>query len=338
MSLVTRTLMGLEIDRRDFTHSIHDNTVCLGQDPAPTRMTPLRRTAMGRHDAWIVVVLLLVTSHAGTGRAEGPPPHGDLQQRRLQPAPRPDFASVRQAADAMAATQEGPFRLYQVEVELRSTTLEIERAAFHYFRKTPSGTSPGEVGWEELTVHVSTGLTKPGARSPTSWGGTIGGGRRTGLRAPAPTAVPASILAPEEVIRRLGRGPLAPPTLTESDVRHPKPERWAVFVQLIQVGAAYWAGRPGLHPNRLGWTSRPAEALFAATAPQGQWVWWTLVQHLVVGHRYEFLYMDAVTGTATSHCADEVGQGPRDFDLIPVACPPPGAPTTAGGAGPGKRR
>jgi hypothetical protein len=41
------------------------------------------------------------------------------------------------------------------------------------------------------------------------------------------------------VIRRLGRGPLASPTLTESDVRHPKPERWAFVVQLIQVGAAY---------------------------------------------------------------------------------------------------
>jgi hypothetical protein len=127
--------------------------------------------------------------------------------------------------------------------------------------------------------------------------------------------VPASILSPEEVIRRLDRGPLAPPKLTESDVWHPKPERWAFVVQLIQVGAAYWAGRPGLHTNVLGWTSRPAEALFAATAPQGQWVWWTLVQHLVVGHRYEFLYMDAVTGTATSHCADEVGQGPREMSI-----------------------
>jgi hypothetical protein len=147
---------------------------------------------MGRHHAWIVVVLLLATSHAGTGRAEAPPPCGDLQQRRLQPAPRPDFAAVRQAADVMAATQDGPFSLRQVEV--RSTTLKIERAAFHYFRKAPSAASPGQTGWEELTVHVSTGLTKPGARSPTSWGGTIGGGRRTGLRDPVPTAAPATIL------------------------------------------------------------------------------------------------------------------------------------------------
>lgn len=337
MSLVTRTPMTLEIDRRDFTHSINDDVVCLRPEAAPARMTPLRRTAMGRHYAWIVVVWLLVTSNARTGSAEAPS-RGDLQQRRLQPAPRPDFASVRQAAEAMAATQEGPFSLHQVEVELRSTTLEIERAAFHYFRKATSGTSPGQAGWEELTVHVSTGLTKPGARSPTSWGGTIGGGRRTGLRDPAPTAVPATMLAPEEVIRRLGRGPLAPPMLTEPDVRHPKPERWAFLVQLIQVGAAYWAGRPGLHPNMLGWTSRPAEALFAATAPQGQWVWWTLVQHLVVGHQYEFLYMDAVTGTATSHCADEVGQGPQDVDLVAVACPSPGAPAADSGAGLGRRR
>jgi hypothetical protein len=338
MCLMTRTPMALEIDRRDFTHRVNDDAVGRGPEPAPAHMTALRRTAMGRHYAWIVVLLLLVTATAATGRAEAPPPRGDLQQRRLQPAPRPDFASVRQAADALAATQEGPFSLHQVEVELRSTTLEIERAAFHYFRKTPSGTSPGQAGWEELTVHVSTGLTKPGARSPTSWGGTIGGGRRTGLRDPAPTAVPASILAPEEVIRRLGRGPMAPPTLTEADVRHPKPERWAFLVQLIQVGAGYWAGRPGLHPNMLGWTSRPAEALFAANAPHGQWVWWTLVQHLVVGHRYEFLYLDAVTGTATSHCADEVGQGPQDFDLVAVTCPPPGAPAAGGGTGPGRRR
>jgi hypothetical protein len=293
---------------------------------------------MAKPHAWIVVLWLLVTATTAIGRAEASAPRGDLQQRRLQPAPPPDFAAVRQAADAMAATQEGPFRLHQVEVELRSTTLEIERAAFHYFRKLPSGASPSLAGWEELTVHVSTGLTKHGARSPTAWGGTIGGGRRTGLRDPAPTAVPASILAPEEVIRRLGRDPLAPPTLTASDVRHPTPERWAFLVQLIQVGAGYWAGRPGLHPNVLGWTSRPAEVLFAANAPQGQWVWWTLVQHPVAGHRYEFLYLDAVTGTATSHCADRVGQGPQDFDLVPIPCPPPGAPSTGGGASPSRRR
>jgi hypothetical protein len=286
---------------------------------------------MGRRDAWLVVLRLLVTAAAAIGRAE-PPPRGDLQQRRLQPAPRPDFASIRQAADAMAATQEGAFSLHQVEVELRSTTLEIERAAFHDFRKAASGASPGQAGWEELTVHLSTGLTKPGARSPTSWGGTIGGGRRMGLRDPTPIAAPATILAPEEVIRRLGRGPLAPPTLTEADVRHPKPERWALSVQRIRVGAPHQAGRPGLHPNVRGWTSQPAEAIFAATAPQGQWVWWTLVQHVVAGHRYECRSMDAVTGTAPSHCADRVGQGARDVDLVPVACPPAGTLGATGGA------
>jgi hypothetical protein len=49
MSLVTRTPMALEIDRRDFTHSINDDAVCLRPEAAPARMTPLRRTAMGRH-------------------------------------------------------------------------------------------------------------------------------------------------------------------------------------------------------------------------------------------------------------------------------------------------
>lgn len=111
MSLVTRTPMALEIDRRDFIHRVHDDAVCLRPEAAPARMNPLRRTAMGRHYAWIVVVWLLVTSNAGTGSAEAPS-RGDLQQRRLQPAPRPDFASVRQAAETMAATQEGPFRLH----------------------------------------------------------------------------------------------------------------------------------------------------------------------------------------------------------------------------------
>jgi hypothetical protein len=125
--------MALEIDRRDFTHRVNDDAVGRGPEPAPAHMTALRRTPMGRHYACIVVLLLLVTATAATGRAEAPPPRGDLQQQRLQPPPRPDFASVRQAADALAATQEGPFSLHQVEVELRSTTLEIERAAFHYF-------------------------------------------------------------------------------------------------------------------------------------------------------------------------------------------------------------
>ena len=43
MSLVTRTPMALEIDRRDFTHSVNDDAVCLRPEAAPARMTPLIR-------------------------------------------------------------------------------------------------------------------------------------------------------------------------------------------------------------------------------------------------------------------------------------------------------
>src|SRR5688572_1426225 len=110
---------------------------------SPGETDPTQEKTMVSPHAWIAIVLLLVMPTAAAARAETTSPRGDLQQRRLQPAPRPDFASVRQAADAMAATQEGPFRLHQVEVELRSTTLEIERAAFHYFRKTSRGVAPG---------------------------------------------------------------------------------------------------------------------------------------------------------------------------------------------------
>jgi hypothetical protein len=59
MSLVTHTPMALEIDRRAFTNGVNDDAVFLVPEPAPAGMTALRRTAIGRHSVWMVVVWLL---------------------------------------------------------------------------------------------------------------------------------------------------------------------------------------------------------------------------------------------------------------------------------------
>lgn len=257
--------------------------------------------------------------------------HGSeaLRSRKLQPAPRPDFASLRKEADAMAATQDPSFKLHQVEVELLSTTLEIEHADFHYSRQgPPRGMAPGNLSWEEVEVLVSTGVSTP------RWGGSIGGRRRTGITGHPPSPAPATILAPEEAVRRLGRAPMPAPSLGRGEYLKPQPQRWRLRLQLILVGADYWVGRPGRHPNVLGRADRDADATFKQTAPRGKWVWWGLVQHVVPGRRYEFLYIDAIDGKTASHCVEDPTGG-TEPQLIAVPCSPAGATGGAAASQPG---
>jgi hypothetical protein len=266
-----------------------------------------------KHWSWVAIILLGFAPAAGG--AEVDLLNEELREKEL-PANEPiDFTSLRKRADAMAARQDSSFKLHQVEVdfEFPNSTPRIGHVDFHYFRPAPSR---GRPGWEELSLGVAV-TVKYGYKSP----GRISGGRQL-FDDPRPSPAPANIIAPEEALRRLNRGPLAP---LHSLPNLPKdPGRWTLSVQLIQLGAKYWAGNVGRSPNLGVHTGHNGlyteEPFFVKTAPRGTWVWWTVTQHVVPGTRLEYIYIDAVTGKISSHCAE---QSAAHTPLVPVPCAPP---------------
>jgi hypothetical protein len=250
----------------------------------------------------------------------------ERRQQQLPPDQLIDFLSLRKKADELSARQHPDFKLHQIEVEFASTMLRINQAHFHYFHPIPSGAANSR--WERLQVAINTGgRVTTGKTVRSSYPGTIGASRQA-FGDPAPTAAPANVLNPEEAVRRLNRGPITTPFSAPSYRKDPS--QWKFYVQLIRVGAQYMAGTVTLSPpgaGRIKWIERAIQpsihdTFFKQTAPAGKWVWWTVAQHTdVTGERYEYIYMDASTGKATSHCAEP--SGPREAAVaVPVPCAP----------------
>jgi hypothetical protein len=286
------------------------------------------------NSSWRIALLLLISVCSGTGqkawsgtaedskrRAE------DRRQQQLPPDYPTDFISLRKKADDLAARQHQNFKLHQVEVEFAGSTLRINQVNFHYFLPTPDGGATSK--WERLQVNVNTGgkITTAGT-TRSSYPGTIAASRQA-FSDPPPTAAPANILNPEDAVRRLNRGPLTSPFSSRSYLKDP--QQWKLNVQLIRVGAQYMAGTIPLSPpgpGRIKWIERAIQPslhdpFFKQTAPAGKWVWWTVAQQTdIPGEKYEYIYMDALTGKATSHCAEP--SGPRDATVaVPVPCAAP---------------
>ncbi len=267
-----------------------------------------------------------VTTFAGmSGRAAQQEGLASLREQPI-PADAPiDFATLRAKADAMAASQSPAFKLHQVEIELASATLRIAEAVFHYSRPAPPRGGPAS-GWEEIAVHVWTPRTIGASRPYTTPGKIMG--VHSEFSDPRPTPAPTGILAPDEAIRRLNREPLPAPAGNLRLSRDVK--SWVLRMQLINAGAPYQAGMPALGP---GWRDGAGsfggrDPFFNDTAPRGTWVWFTITQHPgVAGARLEYLYIDAVTGRATSACGEPQGRG-----LATVPCERPGrsGPPTRG--------
>lgn len=232
----------------------------------------------------------------------------------VPPGTATDFASLRRRADAEAARQTPPLKLYEIELVLTSQTLQIAEAEFHYFRPSAPRGAPAS-GWEDLSVHIE---------APRSW---MNGRRRIDVPGkfnvvmsdfddPKPSPAPANILAPDEAIRRLNRPPMPMPSLSgpPSDMSD-----WKMQVQLVLTGADYHTGTRQLAPSspegedaRLG-----RDPFFTRTAPSREWVWWTVVQRpRVPQEEYHYLYTDAVSGRATVACRQGRGQ-----KTVPIACP-----------------
>ncbi len=249
---------------------------------------------------------------SGVSSAEAERRKAQLEERLLPQNTAGDFVSLRKEADASATAQHPNFRLYQVELDMGPPPLyRVKEGDFHYFREIPPlgmGTAASPPGWEELEVHV--------IHAYEGWRISGGRGEQFLDRGTPPTPVPANILSPEEAFRRLKRGLVAPYTEGQAPTGPTD-----LSIQLIQGVPTYFIRR--LIGPRSGVTEKEDGRFFKDTDPQGKWTWWTVAQHVgLPGARYEYLYLDAVTGQATSHCAEAQAE-PDGYLLVEVPCAPP---------------
>jgi antitoxin component HigA of HigAB toxin-antitoxin module len=281
-----------------------------------------------------LVLAALILACVGFGEAAGVENNQDAKQRaeerrqqQLPPDQPIDFLSLRKKADDLSARQHRDFKLHQIEVEFASRMLRINQAHFHYFHSLPGGGVNSR--WERLQVSINTGgAVTTGKTTRSAYPGTIGASRQA-FGDPLPIAAPGNILNAEDAVRRLNRGPITAPFSSPSYAKHP--DQWKFFLQLIRVGAQYMAGTVTMSPpgaGRIKWIERAIQPsihdpFFRQTAPAGRWVWWTVAQHAdIPGERYEYVYIDAITGKLTSHCAEP--SGPRNATVaVPVSCTPP---------------
>jgi hypothetical protein len=252
-----------------------------------------------------------------------------------QSAPR-DYASLRKAADAFAEKSQPGSKLWRIDLtgSYDGGSLQIQEGEFHYFLLgKPSTSSPSPSGLDLLSAKVKSleGMHLPqidrGSDSETLGLHVV----EKWQMAP----VPGNILSPDDALRRLNR-PLRgdPYHVRISAEARRAGHRGLLDLKLVQVGAAV----ADSSRNMTQWGSL-ADALgvrrgdvdvFARTAPLGKWIWWTVVEQ---DRPYpgsdprgpgtprrvrEYIYIDAVSGKATSHC-----QGPSPS---PIPCQEEAAP------------
>jgi hypothetical protein len=235
------------------------------------------------------------------------------QRQPIRPGEPVDFNTLRGKADAIATALKLNLKIHEIGgvLQFPSAGIRFAEIAFLYFRPLPR---PERWTWEELKIAIHT------PRKELS--GSIAGFTKQ-LESAVPEAAPSNIIAPEKALALLNRGALESPTPQEP---RKDPSEWKLNIQLLKVGAKYWAAAPDHYPFQslnTGFTGiYREEPFFVSTAPRGNWIWWTIARHMPGNSRYkyvyEFIYMDAATGNATSHCAEQ----PREYTpLAATACP-----------------
>ena len=224
---------------------------------------------------------------------------------KLPPGTPVDFASLLRQADAVAAKESPAYKLHQVEVELEGATLRITEASFHYWQPSPPRAAPAQ-GWEEIAVDITSPRSSMNGQRRIDVPGALNA-ESSEFEDPKPTTAPNGILAPDEVIRRLHRPPMASPTGTGyvvSDV-----SAWRIRMQLFRVGADYRQPAVQLSPDG-GNAPLGRDPVFTRTAPTGKWIWWTIVQKKEAdpaSKTLEYLYFDPLTGALSHACAHSEG-------------------------------
>ena len=189
-----------------------------------------------------------------------------------------DYASLRKAADTFASQSKPGSKLWRVDLtgSYRSGSLQIQEGEFHYFMWTKDG-----LDMLRLRVKSLEGMYLPQVESRTD---TVQEVQKWQM-----AAVPGNILSPDDALRRLNR-PLPGDPLR---------------LNLVQTGTALadysWASLRTLFTSM----GTVGDLFFYKTSPVGKWIWWTVVKQdrYRIGYPVqEYIYIDAVTGKATSAC------------------------------------
>jgi hypothetical protein len=243
-----------------------------------------------------------------------------------------EFGSLRKTADDFAAKEKPGFKLLKVELTAshRSRQLQIYDSEFHYFgpieklsyRVPGVTTHVGDMPLLNVRVRPVEGTHLPKIESKRS---------RIQIDEAAwqMTPVPNKIVSPEEALRLLKReipgDPYRRPK-REVPVHRERPDLFDI--KLVKIGDARsassreqfkWAGLSSF----FGF-SRPKDEWFVRTGPLGKWIWWTMVEQDrrdpasdprrggTPRRVLEYIYIDAVTGKAESHC--------HGADSKPIPC------------------
>jgi hypothetical protein len=243
-----------------------------------------------------------------------------------------DFPSLRKAADDFAAKAKPGFNLLKVELTASNArkSLQINDGDFHYFGPIDKMTYrvPG-VTTRIGDMQMLRVLVRPleGAHYPKVVGDPYQLPIDEGVWQMTP--VPRNILSAEDAIRRLNRDiPGDPYRRPRVGAPHDPNRRDLFELKLVQIGDARtassrdqfkWVGMSAA----FGFRANQAE-FFAKTGPLGKWIWWTRVEQdrpdPAADRRRagtprrvsEYIYIDAVTGKAESHC--------HGADWKPIAC------------------
>ena len=226
-----------------------------------------------------------------------------------------DFAALRKAADRVAAGVHNGLKLWRVDLRAwaRDGSLKIVDGTFYYFLIV--GQLPTDHDWvsakDVSLVRVDT-KNRPGMQSPEA-SRDLGDIEMMVDRWQL-VPVPSTVRSPEQIIMGLNRS-LGP---------DPADDRAPFRLRLVYVGNELGTSpRYKTHSPLENLGARGFEApLFVKTAPRAAWIWWTVVEQSrsdpaasakqagAPRRVSEFIYVNAMTGEATSRCK---GAGPTEI-------------------------
>jgi hypothetical protein len=233
-----------------------------------------------------------------------------------------DFASIRKAADAELANHARGFRLFSIRLKVALNNPRVyelwakentdkgqfDSFIFDYVR-------PVRSGWEVLEMDSFSGIPDNPRVAPPSYIGLGVTASFTDARsAPQPDPAPADMPATEAALLRLVRS--IPVDIIRNGAYN-NVRVQTTDIRLTQAGSTTW-GRQSSSPE-------PYEHdFFTATAPRGRWLWWSIMlppegmtDEKNLRQDRKFIYVDAVTGAVTSHCAESIGLPIRQLVAIP---------------------